>query len=152
MKNKKGLTLIGLLVSMMLIVMFIVVICSINIMALRIKVITKKKDEAFNIARGICELFRLEDYEYCDEDLKTLYISVESLDDIESIIGVFKNESMQKNTLSSVIEENKRYVIMLNLSKKQGVAIEKGYIPSTYVLMVKIYIMGEYITTMIQAR
>lgn len=152
MKNKKGFVFIEIIISIMAISMLVVVICSINIMVLRINVMNKKSGEAFNIARGVCELFKAENNEFSDDELSTLYIPVQSLDDIESIDEIFKNINMFPKSLNSAVEGKKKYVLMLNLSKKQGKAIIKGNIPYIYVLTIKFYTNGEYILTMIQSR
>lgn len=150
--RKKGFALIEVLLSIMLIGILIATICSINLSAAKIKAMSRKKDEAFNIARGVCEMFKSERREFKEDDYKTLYKPVNSIDEIESIEGIFKNEVESCNSLNIATAKNKKYVVMINLSKKIAAGITKGSTPNIDILNVQVYIMGENTITMTAVR
>lgn len=152
MKANKGFVLVEVLISMMLIGIFIVTICSMNLSIAKIKVMSKKRDEAFNIARGFCEMFKSETGEFLEEDYKTLYRPVERLEEVESIQDIIKNGAGAYNSLDLALEKNTKYVVMINLSKGIGKEITKGSAPNIDILKVKVYINGEDIITMTETR
>lgn len=150
--RKKGFALIEVLISIVLIGILIATICSINLSAAKIKAMSRKKDEAFNLARGVCEMFKSERREFKEDDYKTLYKPVNSIDDIESIEGILKNEVESCNSLNIAATKNKKYVVMIILSKKIATGITKGSAPNIDILNVQVYIMGENIITMTAVR
>lgn len=152
MKAGKGFVLIEVMLGMLLIGIFVVTIFSINLTAAKIKTLSSKREEAFNIARGLCEVFKGEALEFTDEDCKTLYKPVEGLDEIESIRAIFNSETGVYNSLSLAIKENKKYVLMVNLSKGTATGVTKGNNPYINILRVKVYIMGEDVITMTETR
>lgn len=152
MKTKKGFLLVEALISLMLIGILIVTVCSINLTAAKIKSVSKKKDEAFNTARGICEMYKSERGEFKDGDYKTLYKPINSIDEITSIDDIIKNGTGAYSSLDSAVLNNKKYVVMINLAKKSGRSITKGSIPNIDVLKVKVYVVGKDIITMTEAR
>lgn len=152
MKTKGGFILIEVILSLALIAIFVGTICSITLSAARIKAISEKKDDAFNIARGICEMFKSETGEFLDADYRTLYKPIDNLSEIDSIEDIMKNGIESYNSLNLAVEKNRKYVLMLNLSKKTGTGITKGNTPDIDILKVKVYIIGRDIVTMTEAR
>lgn len=139
MRVKKGFTLIETIVSMMLISLLILLACCMNLFALKLFKMTRKNDDAFNIARGACEMFKKEELSL-EGDLLNIYIALNEVGEIESLNEALGPGFIKFDTLDAAFCGcNKKYILELDIYIKQGTSINGASMPNMKILRASIY-------------
>lgn len=114
---KRGFTLIETIISIGLITMLIIAVSSVNMMSVKMNASTRGRDSAFNIARGICEVFRSEDEIYEEYNVR-VYKYIDDINEISNIKYLFENRDGNASDDSTAIGGNtKRYTVFIELEK-----------------------------------
>jgi prepilin-type N-terminal cleavage/methylation domain-containing protein len=137
---KKGFSLIETVVSAALIAILIVAISALNLTNIKTYYINSDKDESFNIARGICEMFKSEE-EVIPHKCVVSYIN--HIDDIsDNISDIVQAEHNLVNINFEQISNN-------NLGKKRyALIIETSVNNQLNVLRVTVISMNEFNNTL----
>lgn len=115
---RKGLTLIEIVVSAALISIVIIAISALNLTNIKTNNINKENDEAFNIARSVCEMFKSE----CElVPNKSVVAYIDRLDDInDSISGMILIEpDLRNKDFEQIMNSNlnkKKYALLIETS------------------------------------
>jgi prepilin-type N-terminal cleavage/methylation domain-containing protein len=124
---RKGFTLIEIVVSAALISIVIIAISALNLINIKTSIISYEKDEAFNIARGVCEMFK------CEGEVmpqKNVVAYINHLGDIQNNVSYIVNtepeivnkdfEQIKSNNLGK-----DRFALLIETSVQQGFNILK---------------------------
>lgn len=139
MRVKKGFTIIETIISIMLISLLILLVCCMNLFSLKLFKMTRNNDNAFNIARGVCEMFKKEELSLYGDSLN-IYITLNDVGEIESLNEVLGSGFIKFDTLDSAFCScNKKYILELDIYIKQGTSINGAIMPNIKILRTSIY-------------
>lgn len=137
MRVKKGFTLIETIISMMLISLLILLICCINLYALKLNKAARKNDNAFNIARGVCEMFKKEELSISSLNI---YVTLDDVEEIGSLNDVLAPGFIKFYNLDSAFYScSKKYILELDICIKQGTSINGEAMPNQCILKASVY-------------
>lgn len=90
---KKGFTLIEAIITVAMVSLLILAISGLTSMSIRTNIKASKRDESFNIARGICEIYKAntDNYSVAETEI-SIYKYINSLLDIQSINEIIRSK------------------------------------------------------------
>lgn len=100
---RKGFTLIETIIISSIISIIFICVCNLHIRAIDISRSTKERDEAFNIARSVCEIYKSR-YVEISNDYTAFYVN----DVYETYEGFLNSlmEGISNNDLNSLADKN----------------------------------------------
>lgn len=103
---KKGFTLVEVVVSIAIIAILILSIASLNMSSIRTNKMVRQKDNAYNIAKAICEMYKSDND--CSYVPGSTTVHINSIDDIKDI-----------NTLitSPDTDASKKYIVLIEFTQ-----------------------------------
>ncbi len=128
---KKGFTLIEIIVAVAAIALMILAISGLTGISIRMNKEALKKDESFNLARSICELYKSDDCIYSGTEAElNIYKYVNSLSDVLSINSIVENKdgNFNEGNYGEIIAEGREfdYTLILKFKRIEGVEEMEG--------------------------
>jgi prepilin-type N-terminal cleavage/methylation domain-containing protein len=114
---KKGFTLVEVIISIALIAILVLSISSLNAMSFKTNKMVRQRDNAYNIAKAICEAYKADKHSYSLSTTKA-YANIESLNDID--ITNVDNMVSGMTECNGVADD----AVPVDTSKKYNVIIE----------------------------
>lgn len=119
---KKGFTLIEVIITIAMISLLILSISCLTSLSIKINLKADRRDEIFNIARSVCEIYKSDSNYYSNigTDIN-IYKYVNSLTDIQSINNLIlnKNGNYIEPNYNEIINDGKVYKYTLILKIKR---------------------------------
>jgi prepilin-type N-terminal cleavage/methylation domain-containing protein len=111
---RRGFTLIEVVVSAALISILILAISSSNLMSVKINRITRVRDGAFNLARGICEMYKVQDISDSYYNSGAVFKYINSSEEIEHLKALFDNsDGVYTGQELSTSSRSEGYIVIL---------------------------------------
>lgn len=88
---RRGFTLIEVIISVALVAILILTVSSMNLFSVRTNRSTRGRDGAFNLARGLCELYKVQELEDSLYNHGAVFKYLSSIEDIENINDIFED-------------------------------------------------------------
>lgn len=115
---KKGFTLIETIVSIGLVAMLVVVLSGLNLMSIKVNYQTKSRDGSFNLARGICEVFKSENGIYGRSEAVRIFKYIDDVSEIKNIGEIIINADGSFEEISlCYISDSKRFTAFIEIEE-----------------------------------
>lgn len=119
---KKGFTLIEVIVAIAMISLLILAITGLTSMSIKMNLEANKRDESFNVARSICEIYKSSSDTYSSVETEVnIYKYINSLSEVQSINHIIENKDGYYNeaNYNEVINGNNcfKYTLILKIKR-----------------------------------
>jgi prepilin-type N-terminal cleavage/methylation domain-containing protein len=119
---KKGFTLIEVIISIALVCILILAIAGLSVMSAKTAQTAKERDEVFNIARSICEIYKSNSSFYSSPGSEVnIYKYINNVSDIEGINSLINNRDgyYSESNFNQIINANQtfKYTLILKIKR-----------------------------------
>lgn len=124
---KKGFTLIETIIAIAMISFLILAISGLTSLSIKMNLEANRKDEIFNIARSICEIYKSNMDNYSSDGTEiNIYKYVNNLSDIQSINNLILNKdgNYNESNYNNIINSNNGFKYTLILKIKKTLTVE----------------------------